>query len=335
MKIVACLSLLAALTACGTSKSSDKTPASTTPVVSVGNTLDTITTTKPTENKPSTPGQSDNNTNTTTEEPKTETKPVEQKPVEEAAKPVPESFVGFGYNTIEGNVKELCLNGGVTLDTGNSSSNVSFARYESYESFKATVLNHKSESILNQWAGSEFAKKYFSEATSESLKANYVFASSVVSGTKRFNSSDITVTMSPSNFHNKCGNAYINSAVIGGAFVASVSLDFTSQEAKENLEKETFDYAQLVQLVKSQASYDASLRTVASVEISYSQIGGGGALIPHLNTSDILKCSLDNADALQKCMNTLEKLSSYAISSEFMNSIQKNPAVFSFSLSQY
>lgn len=340
MKIVACLCLLAALTACGTSKSSDKTPASTTPVVSVEKTLDTITTTTPAESKPSTPAQSDKNTETKAEEPKAQTAPVEAKtveikPVEETAKPVPESFVGFGYNTLEANVKELCLNGRVTLDTGNSSSTVSFARYESYESFKATVLNQKSESILNKWAGADFAKKYFSEVTSESLHANYVFASAVVSGTKRFQSSELAVTMNPANFLNKCGNTYINSAVIGGAFVAAITLEFRSQEAKENIEKETFDYTQLTQLLKNEASYSASLRSVASVEVSYSQIGGGGALISHLNTSNILKCSLDNADALEKCMATLEKLSSYAISSEFLNSIKKDPAVFSFSLSQY
>lgn len=330
MKIVLSLGLLAALTACGTSKSSDKAPTAETPVVTIDKNVDT----KPVKVEPKAPAKNEEivvvKPDTDKDEPKTE-KPSET----EAVKTVPEAFVGFGYNTLEKSVKELCLDATVALDTGISSSAVSFSRYESYESFKDTILELQKESFLNKWAGVEFKNNFFAEESEQSLTANYVFASALITGQKRIVSSERNSTLGLVDFHNKCGNKYINSAVVGGSFITSIALNFVNSESKDNFESERLDFTKLWTALQTEATYTAEQRRVASIEITYAQIGGGGALVPNVNASDVLKCNLDNAQTVQNCLNTLQKLGNYATSNEFINSIKKDPAVFSFTLSDY
>ncbi len=331
MKLFACLSLLAILTAaCGGSKgSSDKSPAAT-PVVTVDTSVDTHNPSKPSTGSANNEANNSGNTQTPVTDNSQNTKPVE-----EVSNPLPETFVGFGFNTINNQVRESCLTGKTVLDTGASSSTVSFNRYENYEAFYTKVLKAKEGSILDAWAGSDFQDKFFKEESNETLSSNYVFASSVTTGTKRFSDSRLAVSLNPIEFQTKCGNSFIASAVVGGSFVAKVSLSFANETAKKELSNQTFDYAKLTKLLVQESKTVASERRVASVEISYGQIGGGGVILTHLNTNDILKCSLDSQDEAQMCAATLEKLASYAVSQSFLDSIKKDPAVFSFSLSSY
>ncbi len=352
MKIYASLTLLATLTAaCGGSKGSDnKGPeASTTPVVTVNPKVETITP-KPTpsetetssltetnnqtsvetvSNNNNTSSNNSSNNNSSSNNSSTETQVVETtKPA-----PAPETFVGFGYNSTTNQVKENCRTSEVILDGSNSRSEVSFQRFESYDSFTDNVLQAAQGSVLNNLVGNEFKAKYFNELTESSLNSTYVFASSITLGTRRVVKSTLNAhQMNPLNFLNKCGNGYIESAVVGGTFVAGVTLSFTKEEYKDAAEEETLSYSQLTQMLAQQSTWTHELRTVSSVQISFTQIGGGGLLPSHLPTEKIMSCSIGSQAEVQQCIDVLNKLASYTTSESFRSSIQASPAVFSFTL---
>lgn len=317
------LTLLAALLACEGKKSDKAQDPSTSPVVSLDSNVGNI------------PSSGDDIVVVSPEDSSTPETDTEVTPVTEAAKPIPEALLGFGYHKFQREVKEKCSTGDIVLDASNSSTTFGFVRYSNYEQFQSSFSNENQGSILNKWAGVDFRDRFFSSNSDESLSANYVFATTIVNGTKRYTNSEIAVKLDPNSFLNKCGSHYINSAIVGGAFVASISLDFTSSEAKSSFEAESFTFDKISDVLVREANESSEARRVASIKITYAQVGGGGTLVPGITATDLLSCSLDSVETLKSCTNTLEKLGSYAISSEFLKAIKDYPAIHSFTINKY
>jgi|GEM_PF-6473402 hypothetical protein len=241
------------------------------------------------------------------------------------------ALLGMGYDSYTENFNSLCVQAGVTAPTvryaGAPTATLRLDRTLNYEELKNLLDVQVSGKLLMEGINVKSSARFASEAASTDLSTSLVFLNKIGGRYAILNQPNLTtsarqvgLTGDPEKIRAQCGDQFVEQIELGAELFVSMRFDFSNKDVKSNFEAEIdLDFVNIFQVSGAAKVALEKYKNNVGVTISALQIGGDPTALSRIfldragDSSNVLRCSIDNVEA---CVKAMESVIAYASSTK-------------------
>jgi tRNA threonylcarbamoyladenosine modification (KEOPS) complex Pcc1 subunit len=239
------------------------------------------------------------------------------------------ALLGMGYDSHTESFNSVCAESS-SADvrvryTGAPTATLQLDHTLSHEELKNLLDVQVSGKLAMEGLNVKSAARFASEAASTDLSTALVFANKIGGRYAVLNQPRLTASAKAVGLTNddekiraECGDQFVEQAELGAELFVSMRFDFSDKDVKSNFEAEIdLDFVNIFQVSGAAKVAMEKYKNNVGITISALQIGGDPTALSRIfldpagDTSNVLRCSIDNIDS---CIKTMESVIGYASS---------------------